>query len=59
MAEKFVSKKETNTGSDSVAVKGESLYESDQKMATDAISLKSNETDRSNSVQRSHRNTGK
>lgn len=63
MAGKFGLSSDTSAhGSDDVVVKEGNLYESDQKLSSDAISLMSIETDRSNTsaaAQRSHRNTGK
>lgn len=60
-AEKFGSKKETGSDTTSISlVRGEKISDSDQKMASDAISFMSNETDRSHGVQRSgHKNSGK
>lgn len=62
MAQKFGSSNKGAGSDDVVVVKSENVYESDRKMAADAISLMSNETDRSNTsaAQRSsHRNAGK
>lgn len=62
MAKFGSSSKELNAiGADGVIVRGEHLNQSDRKMASDAISLMSVETDRSNTsaARRSQRNAGK